>query len=244
MFVKSKLNSMLGQGLIAVLVMLLTFPFGMNRLHAQGAGGSQSGLPPQDLEKLVGPIALYPDDLVGIVLPASTNALQIASALTPTTAASAASAPASTASAPASTTSAPSATTGTAVRTAGAACPRATAALVTTCHAVSAGARGLRTSASLLPPSFSSLPCPGACAATAARPAGSTWALRRAAPGAGGSSLLGTLAGLPLLGSCATPAARTAGSAPDICRPIAPTDIHASIDIDAAAAPTGPITDR
>jgi len=82
MFVKSRLNSMLGQGLITVLVMLLTFPFGMNGLHAQGAGGggSQSGLSPQELEKLVGPIALYPDDLVGIVLPASTNALQIVSA--------------------------------------------------------------------------------------------------------------------------------------------------------------------
>ena len=80
MFVKSRLNSKLGQGLIAVLVMLLTFPFGMNGLHAQGAGGSQSGLPSQELEKLVGPIALYPDDLVGIVLPASTNVLQIVSA--------------------------------------------------------------------------------------------------------------------------------------------------------------------
>jgi len=82
MFVKSKLNSMLGQGLIAVLVMLLTFPIGMNGLHAQGSGGNggSSGLPPQELEKLVGPIALYPDDLVGIVLPASTNALQIVSA--------------------------------------------------------------------------------------------------------------------------------------------------------------------
>ncbi len=82
MFIKSKLNSMLGQGLIAVLVMLLTFPFGMKGLHAQGSGGNggASGVSPQELEKLVGPIALYPDDLVGIVLPASTNALQIVSA--------------------------------------------------------------------------------------------------------------------------------------------------------------------
>ena len=82
MFVKSKLNTMLGQGLIAVLVMLLTFPFGMNGLRAQqsGSNGGKSGLSPQELEKLVGPIALYPDDLVGIVLPASTNALQIVSA--------------------------------------------------------------------------------------------------------------------------------------------------------------------
>jgi len=82
MLVKSKLNSMLGQGLIAVLIMLLTFPFGMNGLRAQGSGGNggSSGLSPQELEKLVGPIALYPDDLVGIVLPASTNALQVVSA--------------------------------------------------------------------------------------------------------------------------------------------------------------------
>ena len=82
MFVKSKLNSMLGQGLIAVLIMLLTLPFGMNGLHAQGSGGNggSTGLSPQELEKLVGPIALYPDDLVGIVLPASTNALQLVSA--------------------------------------------------------------------------------------------------------------------------------------------------------------------
>ena len=28
---------------------------------------------PEQLEKLVGPIALYPDDLVGIILPASTS---------------------------------------------------------------------------------------------------------------------------------------------------------------------------
>ena len=82
MFVKSKLNSMLGQGLIAALIMLLTFPFGVNGLRAQGSGGNggSTGLSPQELEKLVGPIALYPDDLVGIVLPASTNPLQVVSA--------------------------------------------------------------------------------------------------------------------------------------------------------------------
>jgi len=34
----------------------------------------------QDLETLVGPIALYPDDLVAIILPASTNPLQIVQA--------------------------------------------------------------------------------------------------------------------------------------------------------------------
>jgi hypothetical protein len=34
------------------------------------------------------------------------------------------------------------------------------------------------------------------------------------------------------------------GSAPDICRPIAPTDVDASVDIYVAATPSGPITDR
>ena len=137
--------------------------------------------------------------------------------------------------------------------TAGAACPRATAALISTCQAVSAGARGLRTSASLLPPSFASLPCPGACATAAARPTGATWALRRAAPGAGGSSQLGTLARPPLWCAPAASSARTAASTrllrravtpPDVYIPVTPTDIHVSIDIDAAAAPPGPVTDR
>jgi hypothetical protein len=35
---------------------------------------------PAELEKLVGPIALYPDDLVAIILPASTNPLQLVQA--------------------------------------------------------------------------------------------------------------------------------------------------------------------
>lgn len=37
-------------------------------------------LPAAELEKLVGPIALYPDDLVAIILPAATNPLQIVQA--------------------------------------------------------------------------------------------------------------------------------------------------------------------
>ena len=36
--------------------------------------------PPRQLTKLVGPIALYPDDLVAIILPAATNPLQIVQA--------------------------------------------------------------------------------------------------------------------------------------------------------------------
>ena len=35
---------------------------------------------PQEIEKLVAPIALYPDDLVAIILPASTNPLQLVQA--------------------------------------------------------------------------------------------------------------------------------------------------------------------
>jgi hypothetical protein len=42
-----------------------------------GAAPAQSG---EELAKLVGPIALYPDDLVGIILPASTNPLQLVQA--------------------------------------------------------------------------------------------------------------------------------------------------------------------
>ena len=38
------------------------------------------GPAPEQLEKLVGPIALYPDDLVGIILPSSTNPLQLVQA--------------------------------------------------------------------------------------------------------------------------------------------------------------------
>ena len=34
----------------------------------------------EQLDKLVGPIALYPDDLVSIILPASTNPLQLVQA--------------------------------------------------------------------------------------------------------------------------------------------------------------------
>jgi hypothetical protein len=49
--------------------------------QAPAATGGAAPPPPADeLEKLVGPIALYPDDLVAIILPASTNPLQIVQA--------------------------------------------------------------------------------------------------------------------------------------------------------------------
>lgn len=43
-------------------------------------GGVAATLSAAELDKLVGPIALYPDDLVAIILPASTNPLQIVQA--------------------------------------------------------------------------------------------------------------------------------------------------------------------
>src|SRR6185369_2155990 len=43
-----------------------------------GAGVPQAS--PEELENLVGRIALYPDDLVAVILPASTNPLQIVQA--------------------------------------------------------------------------------------------------------------------------------------------------------------------
>ncbi len=43
-------------------------------------GGAAPRYSAEDLANLVGPIALYPDDLVGIILPASTNPLQLVQA--------------------------------------------------------------------------------------------------------------------------------------------------------------------
>jgi hypothetical protein len=49
--------------------------------QAPAASGDVAQAPsPEELEKLVGPIALYPDDLVAIILPAATNPLQIVQA--------------------------------------------------------------------------------------------------------------------------------------------------------------------
>jgi hypothetical protein len=50
---------------------------------AQAPAAPGGAAPPpytEELSKLVGPIALYPDDLVGIILPASTNPLQLVQA--------------------------------------------------------------------------------------------------------------------------------------------------------------------
>ena len=47
---------------------------------AQAQAAPTAAAPASDLETIVGPIALYPDDLVAIILPASTNPLQIVQA--------------------------------------------------------------------------------------------------------------------------------------------------------------------
>jgi len=53
-------------------------PLTLAQAPAAGASGQAAPPPsPEQLEQLVGPIALYPDDLVALILPASTNPLQI-----------------------------------------------------------------------------------------------------------------------------------------------------------------------
>ena len=65
--------------LVAACTALLATP--LAAAQAPAASGNSAQTPsPEDLERLVGPIALYPDDLVAIILPASTNPLQIVQA--------------------------------------------------------------------------------------------------------------------------------------------------------------------
>ena len=65
--------------LLAGIVLLV---FAMNAVAQAPAapGGQRPRQSAEDLGQLVGPIALYPDDLVGIILPASTNPLQLVQA--------------------------------------------------------------------------------------------------------------------------------------------------------------------
>ena len=69
---------------LSVMLAGFVFLFGMSGIQTQVSGetdeSKKGNLSPQELEKLVGPIALYPDELVGIVLPASTNTLQLVQA--------------------------------------------------------------------------------------------------------------------------------------------------------------------
>jgi hypothetical protein len=64
---------------LAACVALIAAP--LAEAQAPAATGSAAQAPsPEELEKLVGPIALYPDDLVALILPASTNPLQMVQA--------------------------------------------------------------------------------------------------------------------------------------------------------------------
>jgi hypothetical protein len=77
-------NSMHGRILVAILVGLLIgvpgAPSGYAQAPVAGDGPPPPPLSAQQLEELVGRIALYPDDLVAIVLPASTFPLDIVQA--------------------------------------------------------------------------------------------------------------------------------------------------------------------
>jgi hypothetical protein len=67
--------------LMAGVVLGVTAVSGTAQAQAPAAAtGAANPAPAEDLANLVGPIALYPDDLVAIILPASTNPLQIVQA--------------------------------------------------------------------------------------------------------------------------------------------------------------------
>jgi hypothetical protein len=58
----------------------LLFATGAFAQAPAAAGGATPPQSAEELDKLVGPIALYPDDLVAIILPAATNPLQVVQA--------------------------------------------------------------------------------------------------------------------------------------------------------------------
>jgi hypothetical protein len=66
----------------ALLAGIVALVFALNGVAQAPAapGGAVSPPSAEELAKLVGPIALYPDDLVAIILPASTNPLQLVQA--------------------------------------------------------------------------------------------------------------------------------------------------------------------
>ncbi len=82
----------LGRQAVASALMFFLVPLSMGDIYAQDAppppppdyGGQQGGayqpLPPEELNRLVAPIALYPDSLVAQILAASTYPAQVASA--------------------------------------------------------------------------------------------------------------------------------------------------------------------
>jgi hypothetical protein len=56
----------------------ITFSFA--QAPAADTGAAAAAVPPETLDKLVGPIALYPDDLIAIILPAATYPVEIVQA--------------------------------------------------------------------------------------------------------------------------------------------------------------------
>jgi Protein of unknown function (DUF3300) len=69
-----------GLGVLAALVTLVAAPLTRAQAPAAASADAVETLSPEELERLVGPIALYPDDLVALILPASTNPLQLVQA--------------------------------------------------------------------------------------------------------------------------------------------------------------------
>ena len=65
-----------------LLVAVVFLAFALNAIAQAPAAPAGAAQPPssEELDTLVGPIALYPDDLVAIILPASTNPLQLVQA--------------------------------------------------------------------------------------------------------------------------------------------------------------------
>ena len=66
----------------ALLAGIVALAFALNAAAQAPAAPSGAAPPPsaEELDKLVGPIALYPDDLVAIILPAATNPMQLVQA--------------------------------------------------------------------------------------------------------------------------------------------------------------------
>ena len=67
------------RGLVAAVLAVFCTASAMGQAPA-AAGDVPPAVSAQELDKLVGPIALYPDDLVAIVLPAATNPLELVQA--------------------------------------------------------------------------------------------------------------------------------------------------------------------
>ena len=79
------LTSKIFRSRLSAILAVFVFLFGTSGFRGQASGQTDPASEPtilslQELETLVGPIALYPDDLLAITLPASTNPMQIVQA--------------------------------------------------------------------------------------------------------------------------------------------------------------------